>query len=181
MPELKMAAGTGKLEVCQYLLDKGADMDKADSEGYTPLHTAALKQTDMNARNDRNELPIDVARTEEIKQAICDEPRRRMDEAPGKRATEQDRHPNAATSVSYSRKKRRTMRRKSQATSDHVSPRGQKQKREKSQRRTRTASLAVTRKMLKNLRAGYYTKSIASRSAVRYQPEIAFVCPFFHH
>ena len=36
----------------------------------------------------------------EIKQAIRDEPRRRMDEAPGKRATEQDRHPNGATSAS---------------------------------------------------------------------------------
>ena len=46
------------------------------------------------------QLPIDVARNEEIKQAIRDEPRRRLDEAPGKRATEQDRHPNAATSAS---------------------------------------------------------------------------------
>ena len=45
-------------------------------------------------------MPIDFAHTEEIKQAIRDEPRRRMDEAPGKRATEQDLHPNAATSSS---------------------------------------------------------------------------------
>ena len=45
-------------------------------------------------------LLIDIADTEEIKQAIHDEPRRRMDEAPGKRATEQDRHPNATTSAS---------------------------------------------------------------------------------
>ena len=42
-------------------------------------------------------MPIDDADDEEIKQAIRDEPRRRMDEAPGKRATEQDRHPNVAT------------------------------------------------------------------------------------
>ena len=42
-------------------------------------------------------MPIDDADDEEIKHAICDEPRRRMDEAPGKRATEQDRHPNVAT------------------------------------------------------------------------------------
>ena len=54
----------------------------------------------MNARNKAGQLPIDVADNEEIKQAIRDEPRRRMDEAPGKRATEQDRHPNAATSAS---------------------------------------------------------------------------------
>ena len=45
-------------------------------------------------------MPIDVARTEKIKQAIMDELRRRMDEALGKRATEQDRHPTAATSAS---------------------------------------------------------------------------------
>ena len=49
---------------------------------------------------DQGRLPIDVAATEKIKQAIQDEPRRRMDEAPGKRATDQDRHPNAATSAS---------------------------------------------------------------------------------
>ena len=55
---------------------------------------------DLNARNSDGELPIDMTRNEEIKQTIRDEPRRRMDEAPGKRATEQDRHPNAATSAS---------------------------------------------------------------------------------
>ena len=50
---------------------------------------------DLNARTDDGHLPIDVARTESIKQAIRDEPRRRMDHG-YKRATEQDRHPNAA-------------------------------------------------------------------------------------
>ena len=55
---------------------------------------------DLNARNDVGDLPIDIAATEEIKHAIRDEPRRRMDEAPGKRATEQDRHPNTAASAS---------------------------------------------------------------------------------
>ena len=45
-------------------------------------------------------LPIVFSATEEIEQAIRDEPRRRMDEAPGKRATEQDQHPNTATSAS---------------------------------------------------------------------------------
>ena len=55
---------------------------------------------DLNARTSDGRLPIDVAHIEEIKQAIRDEPRRRIDEAPGKRATEQDRHPNVATSTS---------------------------------------------------------------------------------
>ena len=55
---------------------------------------------DLNARTTAGRLPIDFNSNEEIKQAIRDEPRRRMDEAPGKRATEQDRHPNAATSAS---------------------------------------------------------------------------------
>ena len=55
--------------------------------------------SDLNARTGARQLPIDVATTEEIRQAIRDEPRRRMDEAPGKRATEQVRYPNAATSA----------------------------------------------------------------------------------
>ena len=101
-------------DVCRYLLEQGADRDKADSGGYTPLHWAAhlgLREiasllmrhgADLNARNYANELPIEMGHqnTQEIKQAIRDEPRRRMDEALGKRATEQDRHPNAATSAS---------------------------------------------------------------------------------
>ena len=53
---------------------------------------------DLNARTDDGDLPIDVADTEEMKQAIRDEPRRRMDHG-HKRATEQDRHPNAAASA----------------------------------------------------------------------------------
>ena len=48
---------------------------------------------DLNARDNDGELPIDVAATEEIKQAIRNEPRRRMDHG-HKRATEQDRHLN---------------------------------------------------------------------------------------
>ena len=55
---------------------------------------------DLNARNCHYWLPIDVpGATEEIKQAIRDEPRRRMDHG-HKRATEQDRHPNVAVSAS---------------------------------------------------------------------------------
>ena len=54
---------------------------------------------DLNAMCKDGKLPIDVARTEEMKQAIRDEPRRRMDHG-HKRATEQDRHPDAATSAS---------------------------------------------------------------------------------
>ena len=106
------AAIFGHLQVCRYLLEQGADRDKASNFGWTSLHYAAnfrrLKTAklfmrygaDLNARDNLGQLPINVASTEEIKQAIRDEPRRRMDEAPGKRATEQDRHPNAATSAS---------------------------------------------------------------------------------
>ena len=54
---------------------------------------------DFNARDNDGHLSIDVAATEEIKQAIRDEPRRHMDHG-HKRATEQDRHPNAVTSAS---------------------------------------------------------------------------------
>ena len=111
---LIMACMNGSLEVARYLLEQGADRDKADSHGYTPLHHATLSSylevakllmvygADLNARTNDGRLPIDIGgrNTEEIRQAIRDEPRRRMDEAPGKRATEQDRHPNAATAAS---------------------------------------------------------------------------------
>ena len=107
----------GRLEVTRYLLEQGANRDKANSDGYTSLHFAAMNGhletakllmvygADLNAKNTFGRLPIDEARTEEMKQAIRDEPRRRMDEAPGKRATEQDRHPNAATSASVQQEK----------------------------------------------------------------------------
>ena len=111
------ASDHGHLDMVRFLLEQGADRDKVGMNGDTPLHCAASGAyaggeyletakllmrygAELNARNKQGQLPIDVARTEEIKQAIRDEPRRRMDEAPGKRATEQDRHPNAATSAS---------------------------------------------------------------------------------
>ena len=111
---LIVATSFGHLEVCRYLLEQGADRDKASNGGMTPLHFAAFNGhleiamllmrygADLNARNNNGRMPIDMGYriTEEIKQAIRDEPRRRMDEAPGKRATEQDRHPNATTSAS---------------------------------------------------------------------------------
>ena len=114
---LIVAASCGHLEVCRYLLEQGADRDKAANDGWTPLHEAAeggyleialllmRYGADLNARTNRGKLPIDLARTEEMKQAIRDEPRRRMDEAPGKRATEEDRHPNAVTSASAQQEK----------------------------------------------------------------------------
>ena len=110
---LFIAAAAGHLEVSRFLLEQGADRDKADNCGFTPLHIAAVcghleitmllmsYGADLNMRTDRGQLPIDMGHriTEKIKQAIRDEPRRRMDHG-HKRATEQDRHPNAATSAS---------------------------------------------------------------------------------
>ena len=105
------AAAFGNLDVMRYLLEQGADREKADNSGHTPLHFAASQGhlepvkllmvygADFNARNNDGQLPIDLADTEEIEQAIRDEPRRRMDHG-HKRATEQDRHPDAATSAS---------------------------------------------------------------------------------
>ena len=107
---LMIASGNGQLEVMRYLLDQGANRDKAANGGWTSLHCAAeqghleiakllmVYGADLNARTNDGRLPIDMGHrnTEEIRQAIRDEPRRQLDEAPGKRATEQDRHPNAA-------------------------------------------------------------------------------------
>ena len=109
---IAVASMCGHLEITRNLLEQGADRDKADNNGWTPLHLAAERGhletakllmvygADLNARNNDGKLPIDVTHNEEVKQAIRDEPRRRIDEAPGKRATEQDRHPNAATLAS---------------------------------------------------------------------------------
>ena len=106
------ASSRGCIDVVRYLLEQGANRDKANNNGETSLHYAALNGhleitkllmvygADLNAKIKGGLLPIDVADDEEIKQAIRDEPRRRMDDAPGKRATEQDRHPNTATSDS---------------------------------------------------------------------------------
>ena len=104
---LSGAAYRGHVDVARYLLEQGADRDKADDSGWTPLHYAAHYRhleiamllmsygADLNARTNRDQLlPIDLAANEEIKQAIRDEPRRRMDHG-HKRATEQDRHLNA--------------------------------------------------------------------------------------
>ena len=50
-------------------------------------------------------MPVDIAANEEVKQAIRDEPRRRIDEAPGKRCTVDDRLPDAALPASAQQKK----------------------------------------------------------------------------
>ena len=115
MTPLHRAIFGRQLGVVRCMLEQGADRDKATNDGMTPLHYAAYYGhlelamllmsygADLNARDNRGRLPIDMpGATDEIKQAIRDEPRRRMDEAPGKRATEEDRHPNAATATSAS-------------------------------------------------------------------------------
>ena len=113
---LIFAAWKGHYEEVCYLLQQGANRDNADYFGNTPLHCAAMNGhletakllmvygANLNARNNNGQLAIDMhswRNNEEIRQAIRDEPRRRMDEAPGKRATEEDRYPNAAASAQH--------------------------------------------------------------------------------
>ena len=105
---LIIASCHGHLEVARCLLEQGADKDKAANDGFTPIHMAAnighleiaklimSYGANLNVRSNGNRLPIDVAANEEMKQAIRDEPRRRMDHG-HKRATERDRQINVAT------------------------------------------------------------------------------------
>ena len=107
---LMTASYEGHIEAVRHLLEQGADRDRNVS-GLTSLHWAALNGhletakllmvygADLNAKCNSGLLPIDCAHTEEMKQAIRDEPRRRMDHG-HKRATEQDRHHNVTTSAS---------------------------------------------------------------------------------
>ena len=113
---LLYASRCGNYELVRYLLEQGANREKADNVGMTSLHLAALHGhlaiakllmvygADLNARDRFGKLPIDVASNEEIKQAIRDEPRRRIDAAPGKRCTEHDRPPDAAVLTSSPQK-----------------------------------------------------------------------------
>ena len=95
------ASYNGHVDVVRYLLDHGADRDKANEFDCTPIHAAAegghletakllmVYGADLNAQDYYGRSPINVALTEEMRQAIRDEPRRRMDHG-HKRATEQD-------------------------------------------------------------------------------------------
>ena len=99
-------------DIVLYLLEQGADVNKVDSDGVSPLHWSAWVNlydetiakllmsygADLNAKTNSGELAIDLTYSEAMKQAIRDEPRRRMDHG-HKRATEQNRHPNAAATA----------------------------------------------------------------------------------
>ena len=107
------ASSAGHLGVTRYLLEQGANRDKVSNSGYSSLHWAALKGhleiakllmsygADLTVRDNYGDLPIDFACTEDIKQAIRDEPRRRMDHGFKRMTEEQDQHPpHAVTAVS---------------------------------------------------------------------------------
>jgi ankyrin repeat protein len=92
------------VEVVEYLLEQGANRDKQNDNGSTPLHLAAREGylevakalmrygANLNVRDNNGRLPIDIAKKEEIKQAILDEPRRRNDHT-YKRIREEDVQP----------------------------------------------------------------------------------------
>ena len=83
---LHWASCYGHEAIVEYLLSHGADGNKLDHSGCSPLHCAAeeghllsvlmLLQTghvDIDIRNDNGQLPSEVASCEEIKAAICNE------------------------------------------------------------------------------------------------------------
>ena len=82
---LYIAAETGHLDVVQFLVEQGEDVNFADNFGWTPLHRAAEIISCLGAKAylDIDELevllPIDVTDDEEIKQHIRDEEIRHRD------------------------------------------------------------------------------------------------------
>ena len=112
---LLIAAGNGHLAVVHLLVDQGVDVNKDTLATWgliTPLHIAVLEGhldiavclmeqglANLNARTIHGHLPIDMARTEEMRQAIRDEEIRRKDNHGFKRTPVQDVHL-SATSIS---------------------------------------------------------------------------------
>ena len=88
---LLIASYNGHVEVTHYLLKKGANKDKVDNLGLTSLHLAAngghletakllmVYGADLDVREKGcGCLAIEVTTSEEMKDAIRDEPRRRL-------------------------------------------------------------------------------------------------------
>ena len=84
---LHEAARLGRVESARHLLDQGADKDKANNYGQTPLHWAVYFNhlemvmllmrhgAHLYVRTRAGQLPIDMTDNEKIRRAILDEPR----------------------------------------------------------------------------------------------------------
>ena len=90
---LHIAVACNHLAVARYLLERGADVEKVDSRGFTALHVAIhcrrrdiavfLMQeghANLYARTIQGHFPIDLAVTEELRQIILDEEERRRND-----------------------------------------------------------------------------------------------------
>ena len=85
---LHEAARLGRVETARHLLEQGADKDKANNYGQTPLHWAAYfnhlevvlllmrRGAHVTVRTIAGELPMDMTQNEQIRQAILNEPTR---------------------------------------------------------------------------------------------------------
>ena len=149
---LAAACYYGHLEVVRFLLEQGSNVNKVDVQGFTSLHWAAFHGrldtakllmvygADLNVRNSSGWLPIEMGNrnTEEIRQAIRDEPQRRWDQQPRKRCVEQEQHSEAATSSASAQQQGK------EATNSKQSAVGEAAEGEVADE-TRTPSRAVTR------------------------------------
>ena len=81
------------MAILHYLIEKGSNIDHPDKHGLTPLHLAVAggnvaiakllmeAGADIDARTPHDDLPLDLAETEAMRQIIRDEQSRRKNKS----------------------------------------------------------------------------------------------------
>ena len=78
------AASVGHIDILKFLIEKSADLEQKNEDGFTALHWAAYvgnldsvktlveKGADLRSKNSEGKKPADLAETQEVKRFIKD-------------------------------------------------------------------------------------------------------------